>query len=167
MDPEVVVAAWCGAGDRVPLEKIVADRGWQGTRAAQQSRVYCIADEFLNTPGSYACCGAGCAGLRDSSRTVSEYRKESGRLPLFAALAAKRAGWVKILLCPPPLVLKKFATKLTNSRTVFAQLRRILCRQLCKLLNERMLKYNWVGFYMLEPGINAADAWCWKHLWER
>lgn len=25
-------------------------------------------------------------------------------------------------------------------------------QQLCKLLNERMLKYNWVGFYMLEPG---------------
>jgi L-methionine (R)-S-oxide reductase len=22
----------------------------------------------------------------------------------------------------------------------------------CKLLHERMLKYNWVGFYMLEPG---------------
>jgi GAF domain-containing protein len=23
---------------------------------------------------------------------------------------------------------------------------------LCKLLHERMLKYNWVGFYMLEAG---------------
>ena len=22
----------------------------------------------------------------------------------------------------------------------------------CKILHERMLKYNWVGFYMLEPG---------------
>lgn len=22
----------------------------------------------------------------------------------------------------------------------------------CRLLNERMLKYNWAGFYMLEPG---------------
>src|SRR3984885_15845688 len=22
----------------------------------------------------------------------------------------------------------------------------------CRLLHERMLKYNWVGFYMLEPG---------------
>src|SRR5262249_33295387 len=26
-DPDVIVAAWCGAGDRVPLEKIVARRG--------------------------------------------------------------------------------------------------------------------------------------------
>ncbi len=26
--------------------------------------------------------------------------------------------------------------------------------QLTRLLQERMLKYNWVGFYMLEPGAN-------------
>jgi iron complex transport system substrate-binding protein len=50
MNPDVVIAAWCGAGDRVPLEKLVTDRCWQGTRAAQTSRVYCIRDEFLNTP---------------------------------------------------------------------------------------------------------------------
>ena len=50
MDPDITVAAWCGAGDRVPLEKIVSDRKWQGTRAARTSRVYCIRDEHLNTP---------------------------------------------------------------------------------------------------------------------
>jgi iron complex transport system substrate-binding protein len=50
MDPDILVAAWCGAGDRVPLEKIVTERGWQGTRAARASRVYCIRDEHLNTP---------------------------------------------------------------------------------------------------------------------
>jgi iron complex transport system substrate-binding protein len=49
-NPEVVVAAWCGAGDRVPLEKIIRDRGWQEMRAAKENRVYCIRDEFLNTP---------------------------------------------------------------------------------------------------------------------
>jgi L-methionine (R)-S-oxide reductase len=27
-----------------------------------------------------------------------------------------------------------------------------LMQEVCKLLHERMLKYNWVGFYMLEPG---------------
>lgn len=27
-----------------------------------------------------------------------------------------------------------------------------LMRSMVKLLNDRMLKYNWVGFYMLEPG---------------
>ena len=49
-DPEVIVAAWCGAGDRVPLEKIIAQRGWQHTSAARNGRVHCIRDEFLNTP---------------------------------------------------------------------------------------------------------------------
>jgi iron complex transport system substrate-binding protein len=51
-DPDVIVAAWCGAGDRVPLEKIVARRGWEQTKAAKNGRVYCINDEFLNTPAS-------------------------------------------------------------------------------------------------------------------
>lgn len=50
LDPEVIIAAWCGAGDRVPLEKIIADRGWQQTTAARSGRVFCIRDEFLNTP---------------------------------------------------------------------------------------------------------------------
>jgi iron complex transport system substrate-binding protein len=52
MDPEVVIAAWCGAGDRVPLEKIVRDRGWLDTSAGKSRRVYCIADELLNTPAT-------------------------------------------------------------------------------------------------------------------
>jgi iron complex transport system substrate-binding protein len=51
-DPDVIVAAWCGAGDRVPLEKIIARRGWEQTKAAKDGRVYCINDEFLNTPAS-------------------------------------------------------------------------------------------------------------------
>jgi iron complex transport system substrate-binding protein len=50
LDLEVVIAAWCGAGDRVPLEKIVAERGWQQTSAARSGRVFCIRDEYLNTP---------------------------------------------------------------------------------------------------------------------
>jgi iron complex transport system substrate-binding protein len=50
MDPDVVVAAWCGAGDRVPLEKILRDRKWQQMSAVREGRVYCISDELLNTP---------------------------------------------------------------------------------------------------------------------
>ncbi len=50
LDPEVIVAAWCGAGDRVPLEKIVRDRGWQNITAVRNGRVFCLRDEFLNTP---------------------------------------------------------------------------------------------------------------------
>jgi iron complex transport system substrate-binding protein len=49
-NPDVLIAAWCGAGDRVPLEKIVHERGWQELSAVQERRVYCIPDEYLNTP---------------------------------------------------------------------------------------------------------------------
>lgn len=50
-DPDVVVAAWCGAGDRVPLEKLAGRAGWERTRAVRNGRLYCVADELLNTPG--------------------------------------------------------------------------------------------------------------------
>ena len=50
LGPEVFIAAWCGAGDRVPLAKIMHARGWQALPAARTHRVYCVRDEFLNTP---------------------------------------------------------------------------------------------------------------------
>jgi iron complex transport system substrate-binding protein len=50
--PDVVLAAWCGAGDRVPLEKIVEQRGWGDLPAARAGRVFCISDELLNTPAT-------------------------------------------------------------------------------------------------------------------
>jgi iron complex transport system substrate-binding protein len=50
MTPEVIVAAWCGAGDRVPLAKIAGRPGWDDTAAVRTSQVYCISDELLNTP---------------------------------------------------------------------------------------------------------------------
>jgi iron complex transport system substrate-binding protein len=54
LDPEVIIAAWCGAGDRVPLARITSTsaggRGWSETTAVRNSQVYCISDELLNTP---------------------------------------------------------------------------------------------------------------------
>ena len=50
LDPEVILAAWCGAGERVPLEKIISDRDWEQTSAAVSRRVFCVRDELLNTP---------------------------------------------------------------------------------------------------------------------
>ena len=50
--PEILIAAWCGAGSRVPLEKIVAQREWQDVPAVREGRVFCINDELLNTPAS-------------------------------------------------------------------------------------------------------------------
>ncbi|HVO82246.1 MAG TPA: ABC transporter substrate-binding protein [Terriglobales bacterium] len=58
-DPEVLIAAWCGAGERVPLERIVRDRGWGEMQAVRDGRVYCIRDEFLNTPAPTLLHGLG------------------------------------------------------------------------------------------------------------
>ena len=50
-DPDVLLFAWCGAGDRVPLARVIAQRNWHHLRAVRERRVFCIPDEFLNTPG--------------------------------------------------------------------------------------------------------------------
>src|SRR5438067_1309657 len=36
VDPDVMIMAWCGAGDRVPLAKVVEQRGWSELRAVKQ-----------------------------------------------------------------------------------------------------------------------------------
>ena len=50
LDPDILLFAWCGAGDRVPLDRVIAQRSWQHLRAVRSHRVYCIPDEYLNTP---------------------------------------------------------------------------------------------------------------------
>jgi iron complex transport system substrate-binding protein len=90
-DPDVIVAAWCGAGNRVPLEKIVARRGWAQTKAAKNGRVYCINDELLNTPASTLLGGlkalaaaihpemfAVAPGLRQMQENTSETQRKGG-----------------------------------------------------------------------------------------
>src|SRR6202030_2878590 len=49
-NPHILIGAGCGAGARVPVLKIVRDRGWERLRAVQTGRVYCVRDELLNTP---------------------------------------------------------------------------------------------------------------------
>lgn len=56
-NPDVIIAAWCGAGDRVPLQKIIRDRQWENTPAAKSAQVCCIRDEYLNTPAPTLICG--------------------------------------------------------------------------------------------------------------
>lgn len=50
--PDILLAAWCGAGDRVPLEKIVEQRHWGNLPAVLERRFFCISDELLNTPAT-------------------------------------------------------------------------------------------------------------------
>jgi iron complex transport system substrate-binding protein len=51
-NPDVLLFAWCGAGDRVPLAKVVAQRAWQSLPAVAEHRVHCIPDQYLNTPAT-------------------------------------------------------------------------------------------------------------------
>jgi len=44
LDPDVLIFAWCGAGDRVPLARVVEKRQWQSLRAVRTGRVFCIPD---------------------------------------------------------------------------------------------------------------------------
>jgi iron complex transport system substrate-binding protein len=59
-DPDILILAWCGAGDRVPLARVVEQRGWQSLRAVSNGRIYCIPDEFLNTPAHPLLEGLAC-----------------------------------------------------------------------------------------------------------
>ncbi len=50
--PEVIIFAWAGAGDRVPAEKVIAERAWEHTPAARAGHIYVLHDAFLNTPSA-------------------------------------------------------------------------------------------------------------------
>ena len=82
-NPDIIVAAWCGAGDRVPLEKIIGQRGWESLKAARDGRVYCINDEYLNTPGPTLL-----AGLRALEAAIN-HREMQGLRRITAAVSVK------------------------------------------------------------------------------
>jgi iron complex transport system substrate-binding protein len=59
-DPDVLLFAWCGAGNRVPLARVIEQRHWHALRAVRGARVHCIQDEYLNTPGPSLLEGLAC-----------------------------------------------------------------------------------------------------------
>jgi iron complex transport system substrate-binding protein len=59
-DPDILLFAWCGAGDRVPLARTIEQRQWQHLRAVQNKAVFCIPDEYLNTPAITLLEGLAC-----------------------------------------------------------------------------------------------------------
>jgi iron complex transport system substrate-binding protein len=59
-DPDVLLFAWCGAGNRVPLDRVIAQRNWQSLKAVRSARVFCIPDQFLNTPAHTLLQGLAC-----------------------------------------------------------------------------------------------------------
>jgi iron complex transport system substrate-binding protein len=59
-DPDVLLFAWCGAGNRVPLDRVITQRNWHHLKAVQNRQVYCIPDQFLNTPAPTLLEGLAC-----------------------------------------------------------------------------------------------------------
>lgn len=59
-DPDVLLFAWCGAGDRVPLARVIEQRGWQRLRAVRNRRIFCVPDQWLNTPAHTLLQGLHC-----------------------------------------------------------------------------------------------------------
>ena len=59
-DPDLLVFAWCGAGSRVPLARVIAQRNWGDLRAVRERRVVCIPDHLLNTPAPTLLEGLAC-----------------------------------------------------------------------------------------------------------
>jgi len=67
----------------VPLEKIIVQRGWESLNAARNGRLYCINDEYLNTPGPTLL-----AGLHALEAAISN-REAPGLRRIAAAVSAK------------------------------------------------------------------------------
>src|SRR5215472_10939733 len=86
-----------------------------------------------------------------SIRKFSRAPKESGRLPPFPKRTRK--------ILPGELrFIHPVTTRLEEVRAEIGALAKSspgaedFMRAMVKLLHNKMLKYNWVGFYMLEPG---------------
>ena len=96
-DPDVLLFSWCGAGNRVPLERVIEQRNWQSLKAVRDHRVFCIPDQFLNTPAHTLVEGLACIaatihpdlhpphpeliGLREIQVTADEASSDQGRSP--------------------------------------------------------------------------------------
>ncbi len=81
LDPDVLIFAWCGAGARVPLARVVEQRGWQDLRAVVEGRVYCVPDEFLNTPAHTLLAGLACLASAIHPKIFPLHRQLISRAP--------------------------------------------------------------------------------------
>jgi iron complex transport system substrate-binding protein len=59
-DPDVLLFSWCGAGNRVPLERVIDQRNWHHLKAVRSGQVFCVPDQYLNTPAQTLLEGLAC-----------------------------------------------------------------------------------------------------------
>ncbi len=68
-DPDVLLFSWCGAGNRVPLERVIDQRNWHHLKAVREHRVFCIPDQYLNTPTQTLLEGLACIAAATHPQT--------------------------------------------------------------------------------------------------
>ncbi len=109
LDPDVLIASWCGAGDRVPLE-----RSWpiaSGTELAQFALPVFFAFATNTSIRPLPRCSTG--SKRWHSLFILMYlldRKESGKLPAFHLLRTRVSrSELRFSLCPHGREWMKFA----------------------------------------------------------
>lgn len=50
-DPDIIIAHWCGFGERSRLRTIAARPGWNQLRAVYTNQIFTVHDSLLNRPG--------------------------------------------------------------------------------------------------------------------
>ena len=135
--PDVLLAAWCGAGDRVPLEKIVSQRDWQKIPAVENKQVFCISDELLNTPASSLIGGLNAIA----------WALHPGQFPQPLGIRQIRSEQTMHIETATYDTLTTELSRLASQAVSAEQLMTAIVER----LGEAVPYYNWVGFYMLDP----------------
>jgi iron complex transport system substrate-binding protein len=142
--PGVLLAAWCGAGDRVPLEKIVAQRKWNELPAARDGRVFCISDELLNTPAT---------SLIGGLHAIA-WALHPTQFPRPAGIRQMQSDQTMRIETPKYDELSTELSRIASHATSVEQLMTTIAGR----LREALPHYNWVGFYMLDNKTSGEES---------
>jgi iron complex transport system substrate-binding protein len=135
--PDVLIAAWCGAGDRVPLEKIVVQRHWTELPAARNGRIFCISDELLNTPASSLIGGLNAIAW---ALYPQQFPQPVGIRKIRSDQTMRTDETINYD------TLTRELSRLASHATSAEQLMTVIVER----LREAVPHYNWAGFYMLD-----------------
>jgi iron complex transport system substrate-binding protein len=141
--PDILLAAWCGAGDRVPLEKIVAQRNWPDVPAVRNGSVFCISDELLNTPAT---------SLLGGLNAIA-WALHPGRFPRPKGIRQINGDQTMPIPRTTYDTLTSEFTRLAGQVSSAEQLMTVIVER----LREAMPHYNWVGFYMLDNNSSSGE----------
>jgi iron complex transport system substrate-binding protein len=140
--PDILLAAWCGAGDRVPLEKIVGQRNWHDLPAVQNKQVFCISDELLNTPATSLIGGLNAIA----------WALHPDKFPQPTGIRQIGGDQTMRIEATDYDVLTRELSRIASQATSAEQLMTAIVEK----LRESLPHYNWIGFYMLDHQ-NAAE----------